>query len=196
MQHFHFSFLCMESWNLNLNMDESCRLCRKKTDVFSVSLLECREGMQIAEIVMQICPIKIEFRDLHPKKICDECLEVGVICQAPACTLLTFTLVDINQCSWITQNGYCERCLLQIQRQRVSQHSRCQGRVARSVSAYQNRERDGRRSVLLWQWHRHDNSNLYSASGDNIQPQAGGSRWRLFDGSTLQQNLVHVQLLW
>lgn len=59
-------------------MDECCRLCRKKTDAFSVSLLECRGDELIAEIVMKVCPIKIESEDLHPKKICDECLEVSM----------------------------------------------------------------------------------------------------------------------
>jgi Zinc-finger associated domain (zf-AD) len=59
-------------------MGETCRLCRKGSEVFLEPMFDYREGYQIAEIVMKICPIQIISNDELPKMICEECLEISM----------------------------------------------------------------------------------------------------------------------
>lgn len=55
---------------------QCCRLCRVSGNSFFESISEYREGLQISELIMEVCPIEIDPEDLLPKLVCEDCLEV------------------------------------------------------------------------------------------------------------------------
>lgn len=75
-------------------MKETCRLCRKGTEVFLEPIFDYRDGYQIADIVMRVCPVEIITNDDFPKLICEECLEI------------TMSAFSLQQTSVESENWY------------------------------------------------------------------------------------------
>lgn len=60
-----------------VKLKNCCRLCRAIGNSFFESLNEYREGLQISELIMEVCPLVIDSDDSLPKLVCEECLEVN-----------------------------------------------------------------------------------------------------------------------
>ena len=61
----------------NNKMDKICRLCAKRSSSLT-SLFSFKNQRLIIDLIITICPIRIDRNDEFPKKICDECLEIIV----------------------------------------------------------------------------------------------------------------------
>jgi Zinc-finger associated domain (zf-AD)/Zinc finger, C2H2 type len=57
---------------------EKCRLCLSENSVF-FDVSEIREGFQISQIIMNVCPVTVEASDMLPKQVCVECLNCVMI---------------------------------------------------------------------------------------------------------------------